>query len=251
MKLSVIGSVKINSRLRKKMFLCNLKSLSPISKILSWRLNIVGKYADFSKAELLRYYKNAIITNDDDSSYYQIMKDQIQNSQNDIVLFWEEDNWFLCPCPSLFFYLLSEFKNSPAEILTVVHLITSWETKPLLPVVKETYLYTEYKVDKESQKNVWQKYPTAYLAGITAIHKKKMALDILEFNRSHLEKAKNDRYFELDRQKGERFLEKRSFIEMIPNFQVFREVFRFQPPERAISLRKAMQILKLRGKGLL
>ena len=251
MKLSVIGSVKIDSRWRKKLFIHNLESLKPVSSLLSWRVNIVGRYADWATKEILFCYKDAIITNDDDSSYYYITKNQIQDSDSDIILFWEEDNWFLCPCKALFFHLLSEFINSPAEILTVVHLITSWETKPLLPVVKDTYFYTEYRVDKESQKNIWEKHPGAYLAGITAIHKRKMALDILEFNKPDLENAKNDRYFELDRQKGERFLEKRSFIEMVPKFQVFREVFRFQSVERTISIRKALQVIKLRNKGLI
>lgn len=249
MKLSVIGSVKIDSRWRKKLFFHNLESLKPISSLLSWRVNIVGRYADWATKGILSSYKDATVTNDDDSSYYDVTKNQIQNSESDIILFWEEDNWFLCPCKDLFFYLLSEFGNSPAEILTIVHLVTSWETKPLLPIVKDTYLYKEYRVDKESQKNVWQKHPNAYLTGISAIYKRDLARDILEFNKPYLENAKSDREFELNRNKGEDFLNKRSFLEMVPTFHVFREVFRFQTVDRVISMRKALQVLKLRNKG--
>lgn len=227
----------------------DMQSLMPIFGILSMRVNIVGKYADLAKKELLSHCKDAIVTNDDDSSYYQITKKQIENSSEDIILFWEEDSWFLCPCKELFFHLLSEFKKSSAEVLSVVHLLTSWETKPLLPIVKDTYFYKEYRIDKDSQKMVWEKHPAAYLAGIMAIYKKKLAMDILEFNKPYLENAKSDHQFELNRQKGEKFLEKRSFIEMVPKFHVFREVFRFQTVDRVISIRKAIQVLSLRDKG--
>lgn len=251
MRLSAIGSVKINSRWRKNLFFHDIQSLEPIFGILSIRVNIVGKYADWAKKELLSRSHDAVVTNDDDSSYYQITKNQIENSEEDIILFWEEDSWFLCSHGELFFHLLSEFKNSSAEVLSVVHLLTSWETKPLLPTVKDTYLYREYKVDKESQKKIWEKHPSAYLAGIMAVYKKKLALDILEFNKPYLERAKSDHQFELSREKGEKFLEKRSFTEMVPKFHVFREVFRFQTVERVIGFRKALQVLKLRGKGYL
>ncbi len=252
MKISVIGSVKIDSRWRRKLFLYNLDSFDIVSEILYWRVNIVGKYADFVKEEILKRYKNAVVTTDDDSSYYEVTKNQLQGSQYDIVLFWEEDNWFLCSSKYIFLYLLSEFEKSSAEVLTISHLITSWKTKKLLPVTgKENYLYGEYKVDKESQKKVWEKYSEAYLTGISAIYKKQLALEALEFTKPYIKDQKSARQFELSREKGEKFLEKRSFIEMIPTVQVIREVFRFHTVDRIISFRKAKQVLKLRDKGYL
>lgn len=247
MKLSVIGSIKLDSRWRRKLFVYNLESLKPISGLLSWRVNIVGKFAKFASEKIRESYPSAKATIDDSSSYYQITKDQLEKSQSDIILFWEEDNWFFCPNDNLFSYLLSEFEGSEAEVLTISHLVTSWETKALLPLVKSNFLYKEYAVDRDSQKNIWEKHPNAYLTGITAIYKRKLALDILEFNKDLLISQKNARYFETDRKRGEAFLEKRSFIEMVPAFQVFREVSRFQNVERNISIRKAKQVLRLRG----
>ncbi len=249
MKLSVIGSVKIDSRWRKKLFFWNLESLKPIYFLLSWRVNIVGRYASWAKNEILSSYKDAVVTTDDESSYYQVTKKQIEDSQNDVILFWEEDNWFLCPYSFLFSYLLSEFEKSSAESLTISHLTTSWKTKIVLPVVKENCFYKEYQVDKNSQKKVWEKFSNTYLTGISAIYKRNLAKDILEFNKNYLLNEKSARQFELDRKKGEEFLQDRGFIEMIPKFQVFREVFKRQETERVIAVKRAMEILKLREKG--
>ena len=246
MKLSLIGSVKIDSRWRKKLFIYSLFSLGPILPLLSWRLNIVGKYASFAKKEIFNLDKNALITIDDDSSYYNIIKSQIQNSESNLVFFWQEDHWFLCSNNNLFLYLLSEFQKSEAEVLTISHLMSSWEVKLSLPIVKNNYLYKEYRVDKDSQKKVWEMYPAAYSVGIPAIYKKGIALEILEFNKPYLINTKNPHEYELDRKKGEEFLQKRSFIEMIPTFHVFREIFRFQKVKRAINIKEAFQILKLR-----
>ena len=246
MKLSLIGSVKIDSRWRKKLFIYSLFSLGPILPLLSWRLNIVGKYASFAKKEIFNLDKNALITIDDDSSYYNIIKSQIQNSESNLVFFWQEDHWFLCSNNNLFLYLLSEFQKSEAEVLTISHLMSSWEVKLSLPIVKNNYLYKEYRVDKDSQKKVWERYPAAYSVGIPAIYKKGIALEILEFNKPYLINTKNPHEYELDRKKGEEFLQKRSFIEMIPTFHVFREIFRFQKVKRAINIKEAFQILKLR-----
>lgn len=248
MKLSLVGSIKIDSRWRKKLFIHSLFSLGPILPLLSWRLNIVGKYASFAKKKIFNLDKNALITIDDDSSYYNIIKSQIQNSESNLVFFWQEDHWFLCSNNNLFLYLLSEFQKSDAEVLTISHLTSSWKVKLPLPIVKNNYLYKEYRVDKDSQKKVWAKYPASYSVGIPAIYKKAIALEILEFNKPYLINTKNPHGYELDRKKGEEFLQKRGFIEMIPTFHVFREVFRFQRVERAIKIKEAFQILKLREK---
>lgn len=228
------------------MFVCNLMSLEPISSLLSWKVNIVGRYAEFAKKKLIDSYKDAVVTSNDDDSYYQIVKNQIENSESDIILFWEEDNWFLCPEKNLFFHLLSEFENSQAELLTIGHMIGNWQRKFLLPAIKDNYLYKEYKVDSDSQKKVWEKYPDAFLTEITGIYKRNFAMQVLEFNKPYLVNAKNDYGYEIDRKKGEEFLKNRNFIDMVPTFQVFREVFWLNQEERSIDVRKALKIIKLR-----
>lgn len=249
MKLSIVGSVKIDSRWRKKLFSYNLESLKPISSIISWRVNIVGKYADFSKNKILDFSKDAIVTNDNNSSYYQVIKKQIKDSESDLILFWQEDHLFICSNKNLFFYILQKFVDSKAEILTISHLTVSWGAKRLLPILRNEYLYKEYQIDKNSQKKVWDKNSSAYLTGIPAIYKKEIALEILEFNKPYLIDTKNPHEFELDPKKGSEFLKNRSFIEMIPEFHVFREVFRFYHDERSTTFKKALEIMKLRDEG--
>lgn len=256
MELSIIGSIKVDSRLRKKLFTYSLASLESVSSLLSWQLNIVGKYANFARKAISEVQlptvdrdKDRLVTINDDSSYYQIIKNQIKNSESNLLFFWQEDHWFLCPQKNLFLYLLDEFSKSKAEILTISHLITSWEAKRHLPIVKDSYLYKEYRVDFRSQKELWQKYPKAYLTGIPAIYKKALALEILEFNKPYLSNSKLPYGYELDSKRGRDFLKNRSFIEMIPKFHIFREVFRFKPEKRAITMKEALQILKLREKG--
>jgi len=249
MKLSVIGSIKIDSWMRKRLFSHSLRSLKPIAPFLAWNMNIVGKYAEVAKKEIIDLYKDAVLNSDDTNSYYQIIKNQVSTSQNESILFWQEDHWFVCPNKNLFTYLLEEFTNSKAEILTVSHLVSSWETKPLLPIVKDDALYKEYEVSLVSQNNIWEKHPTAYVTGIPAIYKKQIAEDILEFNKPDIFNSKNPHGFEIDRQKGERFLAKRGFIEMVSSAHIFREVFRFYQNERSLPMKKALAILKLREEG--
>lgn len=254
MKLSLVGSVKIDSSFRKKLFIYNLASLEPISSLLSWNLNIVGRYADFAHREITKRYPHASITIDDDSSYYELVKSQISAFDNlgrpePLLFFWMEDHWFLCPNANLFFYLLDEFEHSEAEILTVTHLITSWHRKHVHKLVTDKYLYKEYLVDLSSQRELWKRWPEAYLTGMPAIYKKGIANEILEMNKPALENSKHPGGYELHGEKAVEFLTKRSVVEMIPTFHVFREVFKSSKHDRAISIREALQILKLRHNG--
>lgn len=250
MKLSLIGSIKVDSWQRKKLFIHSLTSLSPILSLISWQLNIVGKYADFTRKEIINLCHDAMITINNNDSYYRIIKNQIKNSESDFIFFWQEDHWFLCSNENLFFYLLDEFSKSQAEILTVSHLITSWERKSLLPVIKKARLYKEYMISPDSQEKLWHKYPNAYLTGMPAIYKKKIAMEMLEFNKECLGDSKLPWGYELDRERGKRFLKEKNFIEMIPVFHIFREVFmfKFKLEKRAIRMKQALQILKLREK---
>lgn len=256
MKLIVVGSIKIDSRFRRKLFMHNLASLNPISSLLSWNLNIVGKYADFAGQQITKRYSHAFITIDDNSSYYELVKTQISLLDNQapepLLFFWMEDHWFLCPNKSLFLYLLDEFEQSKAEILTVTHLITSWHRKHVHKLITNKHLYKEYLVDLSSQRGLWKRWPQAYLTGIPTIYKKGIATEILEINRSILENSKKPGGYELHGEKAVEFLRRKSFIEMIPTFHVFREIFKkVSPGARGVNMDDALKILRLRVKGYL
>lgn len=256
MRLILVGSVKIDSRFRRKLFIYNLASIEPISSLLSWNFNIVGKYADFARREITKRYSHASITIDDGSSLYELVKTQISALENQgpepVLFFWQEDHWFLCPNKNLFLYLLDEFEQSQAEILTVTHLITSWHRKHVHKLITNKHLYKEYLVDLSSQRELWKRWPQAYLTGIPTIYKKDIAREILEINRPIIENSKKPGVYELHGEKAVGFLTKRSFIEMIPTFHVFREVFKKVSPEvRGVNMDDALKILRLRAKGYL
>lgn len=256
MKLIVIGSIKINSRFRRKLFMHNLASLELISSLFSWNFNIVGRYAEFARSEITKRYSHASITIDDDSSLYEIVKTQISALENQgpeaLLFFWQEDHWFLCPNKNLFLYLLDEFEQSKAEILTVTHLITSWHRKHVHKLITNKHLYKEYLVDLSSQKELWKRWPKSYLTGIPTIYKKDIATEILETNRPIIENSKKPGVYELHGEKAVEFLRKRSFIEMIPTVHVFREVFKkVGSGARGINMDDALRILELRVKGCL
>jgi hypothetical protein len=252
----VVGSIKIHSRFRRKLFMHNLVSLRPISSLLSWKLNIVGRYADFARREITKRYNHASITIDDNSSYYELVKIQISALGNQasepFLFFWMEDHWFLCPNKNLFSYLLDEFEQSEAEILMVTHLVTSWQRKHVHELITDKPLYKEYLVDLSSQRELWKRWPRAYLTGVPAIYKKGIATEILEINRSILENSEKPGGYELHDEKAVEFLRRKSFIEMIPTFHVFREIFKkVSLGARGVNIDDALKILRLRVKGYL
>jgi hypothetical protein len=252
----VVGSIKIHSRFRRKLLMHNLTSLEPISSLLSWNFNIVGKYADFACREITKRYSHASITIDDDSSLYELVRTQISALENQdpepLLFFWQEDHWFLCSNKNLLLYLLDEFEQSKAEILTVTHLITSWHRKQVHKLITNKHLYKEYLVDLSSQRELWKRWPQAYLTGIPTIYKKDIATKILEINRPIAESSKKPGVYELHGEKAVEFLKKRSFIEMVPTVHVFREVFKkVSSGARGINMDDALKILDLRVKGCL
>lgn len=249
MKLFIVGSIKIDSYWRKKVFLQNLSSLEPVSDLLFWNFNVVGKYKEVIRQEVLKRYEDAVITGDDESFYYEIVKKQIsqinETGNNSLLFFLMEDHWFVCPHKSLFFYLLEEFKNSKADVLRATHLIEFWERENAYSLIASKLLYKEYLIDHNALKNLLQKHPGAYITSLPGIFKKEFALDLLENNKSILN-SKKPNGFELYGKKAEEFLNKRSFITLAPNFHVLREVFRISHDERAIDERKALKIIKIR-----
>jgi len=115
-------------------------------------------------------------------------------------------------------------------------------------VIVDDPLYKEYLVNLDSQKRLWEKYPSSYLTNLPTIYKKKMAKEILELNKDILKNSKRSKGFELYGERAISFLSRRSFIEMIPTFHVLREVFKSAKDERAINMKEALQIIKLRDK---
>jgi len=246
--MKIVGSIKIGTNERKKLFLHNLDSIEPISDMLSWYFNIDGIYGQFCKSEIISRYNDVNITLNDSSSYYDIVSEQVDRN-NDLLFFWQEDHWFICPKKEDFLYIIDKFQKSEAEKLTITHLVDLWREKSLHTVIVDDPLYKEYLVNLDSQKRLWEKYPDSYLTTLPTIYKKKMAKEILELNKDILDNSKRSKGFELHDERAVRFLSKRSFLEMIPTFHVLREVFKSAKDERAINMKEALQIIKLRDKS--
>mgnify|MGYP001578779905 CR=1 FL=1 len=250
MKVYIVGSIRVNSWLRKMFFVSNLKSLKSVSSLFYWNFNIVGKYADSVRKEILKKYPEAKVTYDNESSYYALIKKQISavgKNPKTLLYFLMEDHWFVCPHKNVFFYLLEKFYNSKADVLRITHLTELWEHEKEYAVTVDKPLYKEYLTDLKVLKKLWSKYPGSYIVSIPGIFKKEFALRLLENNKSLLQ-SKKPGGFELFGQKAEDFLTKRSFITMVPTIHVLREVFWVNQDKRAMDASKALKIITLRDK---
>lgn len=248
MKVYILGSIKIDSWWRKKLLINHLISLAPVSSLFLWNFNVVGKYSDDVKKEIIKRYPGATITTDNKSSYYDVVKKQIALLPQDpktLVYFLLEDHWFVCPHKNVFFYLLEEFYNSKADVLRMTHLLELWQRESAYTVTARNPLYKEYLVDSSVLKKLWYKEPGAYITSLPGIFKKEFAAFLLENNKSLLQ-PKKPGGFELYGKKAEEFLAKRSFITMVPTFHVLREVFWINQDERAMDIKKALKIIELR-----
>ena len=247
-KVYITGSIKIDSWWRKKLLINHLISLTPVHSLFLWNFNVVGKYGRDAQKEIIKRYPGATISADNESSYYDVIKKQIDSLPEDpktLTYFLLEDHWFVCPHKNLFFYLLEEFYNSKADVLRVTHLIEIWEHEDVYTVTNQKPLYKEYLMDSKILKNLWHKYPGAYIISLPGILKKEFTLQLLENNKSLLQSGKPGG-FELYGKKAEEFLAKRSFITMVPTFHILREVFWINQDNRAMDARKALKIITLR-----
>ncbi|MBI1866271.1 MAG: hypothetical protein HY005_01275 [Candidatus Staskawiczbacteria bacterium] len=249
MKIYIIGSIKINSWHRKIIFINGLRSLNSVSSLFYWNFNIVGKYAKSCRKEILKHYNDALITNNNNSTYYEIVKEQVsridKSRNNPLLFFFMEDHWFVCPHKNLFFYLLEEFYNSKSDVLRITHLREFWRREHEYTLMANKPLYKEYLTDSSALKNLWRNYPGGYIVSLPGIFKKEFAVELLENNKSLLN-SKKPGGFELYGKKAEEFLAKRSFITMVPTVHVLREVFWINQDERAIDVKKALKIITLR-----
>ena len=222
--LNIVGTIKIDTDERRSMFLYNLQSMIPIAHLLRWRLNIAGRHAAWARDVIEDQWGDVEITLGDDVPMYHRQRWQMDKLAKDgHVFLWQEDHWFLCPHPNLFLRLLAAYEKSGVEVLTVTHLMVSWERKRLLPAMHNARFFTVL-VNAETQANVWARYPGSYLAGVPAVYTWQFADDLLEFKREATSKSPRP-FFELPEKEARVFLQGRSFKEMIPKFHVFREVF--------------------------
>jgi hypothetical protein len=248
--LTIIGTIKIDSDERRDFFLHNLTSMGSIRHLLRWRLNIVGRYADFANRRLNEEYDDVSLTHDNDTSTYELQRAQMDGLDGDAWVFlWQEDHWFVCPHYALFALLLDRFREFEADVLTVTHLTTSWTCKRHLPVIHDDRICTVYRVDLDGQERVWQHHPSAFLSGTPAIYSWSLANAILEFKREHMSNTTKPE-FELDAKRGRQFLGAgQTFTEIIPKFHVFREVFASNRHPRSADLNDTLTWLKLRDTG--
>jgi hypothetical protein len=248
MLLDILGTIKIDSEERKQHLLHNLRSMEPILPLLRWRLNVVGRHAEFARAEIAKRCP-AEITIDDTTPTYHLQRAQMDAICRDASVFmWQEDHWFLCPHANLFLYLLERFWHYNMDVLTITHLTTSWTNKRWLPVIADNPFYTTYRVDAEAQERVWEKHPGGYLSGVPAIYRWRFADAVLEFKKDHMSKTTLPE-FELAPGIGREFLTRHSFTEIIPKFHVFREVFAVNRHPRSVSMDNALKWLELRETG--
>lgn len=249
MKIPIVGSIKIDSPLRKRFFIQNLESLKTVSYLFSWNFNIVGKFGDFCAEAVKKRYGQAVITNDNMSSYYEVVKKQISSldsSKDQILFFLQEDHWFICPHKNLFLYLLEEFEKSKARALRITHLTEFWKKESAFNLTFENPLYKEYEINSENYYKLIKVDPSGYITSLPGIFKKSIANEILEHNKALLGKEKGSVNFELYGKQAEEFLNKGSFITMVPIFHVLREVFLVNEFERSMDAKKAIAIIKLR-----
>lgn len=248
MKVPVVGSIKIDSYLRKRLFILNLEALKTVSGLFSWNFNMVGKYAPDCALEIKKRYPGAVVTHDNASSYYQVVKSQVDSYQDpDTVLFFlQEDHWLVCPHKNLFLYLLREFAGSKAQVLRMTHLTEFWEKARAFKVISENELHKEYLMDTAGYQELLGIDPLGYITSLPGIFKKSFVSELLENNKSLIDKARHSVHFELYGQKAREFLAKRSFITMAPTFHVLREVFLINQEERAMDAKKALAIITLR-----
>ena len=248
--ITIIGTIKIDSDERREFLLRNLESMESIGHLLRWRLNVVGRYAEFVNQRISSEYEDVLLTHDNDTPTYYLQRVQMDGLPSDVWVFlWQEDHWFVCPHVALFTSLLDHFQEFKADVLTVTHLTTSWTCKRHLPVIHEDRLCTVYRVDLAGQERVWAQHPSAFLSGTPAIYSWQLANDILEFRSEHL-KGSRLPDFELSAKHGRQFLEAgHTFTEIIPRFHVFREVFAHNKHPRSVNMADALAWLGQRDGG--
>jgi hypothetical protein len=247
--LTIVGTIKIGNTERLEHVANNLRSMEPIAHLLTWQLNIAGLYGNMAREIIRDRWPNAQISTDSDTCAYQVMAGQLNALPDDtLCLYWLEDHWYICGNTTGFLSILDEFEKSKAEVLTVSHLVSSWEQKQWLPIPNHNEWRTIYYVDIWGQVDIWAHHPGAYAAGVPMICKKRFAMDMLACCRQELEQSKSPAGFELPPHKTREFFAARGgFIEIVPTFHVFREVFRKSRNPRAILWDDAIRIITERG----
>ena len=250
MKIPIVGSIKIDSLSRKRLFINNLESLKTVSDLFIWNFNIVGKYAKECADEVKKRYGQVVITNDTMAPYYQVVKAQLSlpdtGTGDQILFFLQEDHWFICPHKNLFLYLLDEFKKSEARVLRITHLTEFWKKESAFTLLSENKLYKEYEINTAGYAKMVDIDPAGYTTSLPGIFKKSTADDFLEHNKELLMQQKGSVNFELYGKKAEEFLQKKSIITMVPTFHVLREVFLVNEFERSMDVKRARAIIALR-----
>ena len=250
MKIPIVGSIKIDSPLRKRFFVQNLESLKTVSDLFVWNFNIVGRYGYDCEREIKKRYEQAVITSDNTSSYYQVVKAQLSlpdtGDKDQILFFLQEDHWFVCPHKNLFLYLLDEFRKSSATVLRITHLAEFWRKESAFKVLAENRLYKEYEMNSEGYRNLLHIDPAGYVTSLPGIFKKGTANDFLEHNKELLSKQKGSVNFELYGKKAEEFLQNKNLITLAPTFHVLREVFLVNEYDRSMDAKTALAIINTR-----
>lgn len=223
--LSAIGTIKIDNWWRYEAVKKALWSLGEFPRYFDVRLNIIGRYAKDAAREIERVAGHAAITHDAQTPTYFLKREQMgEIDPDDPVFLFQEDHWYVAPIEEYLPYLLNEFIATGCSVLTVTHLLTSWERKELLPVVIDTPLYQVRLVSPKTQAVLWEKYPHSYVTGVPAIYSWGIAHDILEFKKEHLSQTTMPDFELGPSDNAAEFLRIGDFHEMIPTHHVFQEI---------------------------
>jgi len=247
--LRIVGTVKLDTADRVKAMLASLDSMKPMAHLIeSWHLNIAGKMCYGAQEEIAYRWENVHITTDSERAPYQLIQNQIEGTNpNSLLLFWQEDHWFVCPHVAMWEYVLDAFEKSKATYLQASHLRTAWKRKPRTQ--KSNVLYQELLVDAESQRQIWQRYPKASVLGIPAVFKRSLLEHIIDSRQAALWQDLSPAGFEIPRSAGIEFLKHTDYTEMVPAFHVFREAHIKNWRLRCMDAQDALAWIKLRDAG--
>lgn len=248
----IVGTVKIDTMARVKAMFASLDSMKPMAHLISgWRLNIAGALCAEAAEEITHRWDNVRLTTDGERAPYLLIQDQIDSIDQDaLLLFWQEDHWFVCPHIAMWEYVLDAFRQSSATYLQSSHLRTAWKRKGAIwKPTADQVLFKEYLVNIDAQQQIWQRYSKASVLGIPSVFKRQLLERVINSRQEHLWQNLSPAGFEIPYGAGPKFLDGFSYTEMIPTFHVFREAWGDNWQLRAMSTKDALVWIGLRDDG--
>jgi len=250
--ITIIGTTKIDTKERLHHVFYNLWSLAPIHDMFTCRLNVAGQYGQQVTKLLSRVFgDDGITTYDDTLSIYDLLIQQLTGlGENDVVFLWQEDHWFICSHVGLFYAVFDQFLSNDVDVLAATHSIPNWErVLPYMTKLQRNVLYSTCLLDLAGQERVWRDHPGSFVTGIPEFYKVKFVRRLMDHQKDYMRTTPLPQPCELAPYRGCSFLQKHSFVKIVPHFHLFREVWwgKGVPPRRIdIAWEIAIDLIKLR-----